>query len=78
MLYKSEITGHHEREMAAQAAQFGLKTIICNKQQVQDYETETEVDVSGGVLYLDDCHVNPAKLMQALYKRLRKWVSTFI
>lgn len=72
MLYKSEITGHHEKEMAEQAAQFGLKTVICNKQQVQDYESETEVDVAGGVLYLDDCHVNPAKLMQALYKKLRE------
>jgi D-amino-acid dehydrogenase len=72
MLYKSEITGHHEKEMAEQAKQFGLKTIVCNKQQVQDYEVETEVDVAGGVLYLDDCHVNPAKLMQALYKRLRE------
>lgn len=72
MLYKSEITGHHEKEMAEQAEQFGLKTVICNKQQVQDYESETEVDVAGGVLYLDDCHVNPAKLMQALYKRLRE------
>ncbi len=72
MLYKSEITGRHEKEMAEQAMQFGLKTIICNKQQVQDYESETEVDVAGGVLYLDDCHVNPAKLMQALYRRLRE------
>ncbi|MGN7787786.1 NAD(P)/FAD-dependent oxidoreductase [Niabella sp. 22666] len=72
MLYKSEVTGHHEKEMAEQAKQFGLKTVICNKQQVQDYESETEVDVAGGVLYLDDCHVNPAKLMQALYKRLRE------
>ncbi|MCH5719739.1 NAD(P)/FAD-dependent oxidoreductase [Niabella hibiscisoli] len=72
MLYKSELTGHHEKEMAEQAALFGLKTVVCNKQQVQDYETETEVDVAGGVLYLDDCHVNPAKLMQALYRRLRE------
>lgn len=72
MLYKSAITGHHEREMAEQAELFGLKTVICSKQQVQEYEKETEVDVAGGVLYLDDCHVNPAKLMQALYRRLRE------
>lgn len=72
MLYKSEITGRHEKEMAEQAQLFGLKTVVCDRQQVQDYESETEVDVAGGVLYLDDCHVNPAKLMQALYKKLRE------
>ena len=71
MLYKSELTGKHEREIAAQAEAFGLRTVLCNAQQVQDYEKETEVNVAGGVLYLDDCHVNPARLMQSLYKRLR-------
>lgn len=72
MLYKSENTGHHEKALVAQANSFGLKTVICNAQQVQDYEPETEVDVGGGILYLDDCHVNPSKLMQALYKKLRQ------
>ncbi|WP_262915354.1 NAD(P)/FAD-dependent oxidoreductase [Niabella ginsengisoli] len=72
MLYKSELTGKHEKEMAEQAEAFGLKTIVCNTQQVQEYETETEVDVAGGVLYLDDCHVNPEKLMQSLYKKLKE------
>lgn len=72
MLYKSAVTGRHEKEMAEQAEVYGLKTMICNASQVQDHETETEVDVAGGVLYLDDCHLNPAKLMQALYKRLQE------
>ncbi len=71
MLYKSALAGKHEKEIAEQATLFGLQTIHCNSRQVQDYETATEVEVEGGILYLDDCHLNPAKLMQALYKKLR-------
>ncbi|MBS1653782.1 MAG: FAD-binding oxidoreductase [Bacteroidetes bacterium] len=72
MLYKNEKTGDHEKHLAEQAAQLGLKTVTCNKAQVQEYETEVEVDVAGGVLYLDDCHVQPAKFMQSLYRSLKE------
>ena len=71
MLYKNEKTGYHEKQMAEQANKFGLKTIICNAEQVQKYEKEVEVNIKGGVLYLDDCYVDPAKLMQALYQYLK-------
>jgi len=48
---------------------------------VQEYETEVEVSVAGGVLYLDDCHLDSAKLMHSLYSYLQKmgvkfWVNT--
>jgi D-amino-acid dehydrogenase len=81
MLWKNEKTGDHEKHLSDQANEFGLKTIICTKQQVQDYETETAVDVAGGVLYLDDCHVNPQKLMYSLYTYLKSrgvqfWLNT--
>lgn len=72
MLYKSEKTGEHEKHLAEQAHAFGLKTITCSGQQVQDYETEVEVDVAGGVLYLDDCHLSAAKFMQSLFSHLQK------
>ncbi len=71
-LYKNEKTGNHEKHLAEQAHQFGLKTIVCNAQQVQEYETEVQVNVAGGVLYLDDCHLNSAKWMQSLYSDLHK------
>jgi len=71
-LYKTEKTGDHEKHLADQANTFGLKTILCNAQQVQEYETEVEVDVAGGVLYLDDCHLDSAKLMGLLYSYLQK------
>jgi D-amino-acid dehydrogenase len=81
MLYKTEKTGEHEKHLAEQAHEFGLKTIICTPQQVQELETEVEVDVAGGVLYLDDCHIDSAKFMQALYGYLQKsgvkfWLNT--
>jgi len=81
MLYKNATTGDHEKHLAEQANTFGLKTIICTPQQVQEYETEVEVNVAGGVLYLDDCHLNSAKFMQSLYSYLQKagvkfWLNT--
>jgi D-amino-acid dehydrogenase len=72
MLYKSEKTGEHEKHLADQANAYGLKTVICNKQQVQDYEKEVEVDVAGGVLYIDDCHLSPAAFIKSLHTHLQK------
>ena len=72
MLYKNEKTGDHEKQMAEQANKLGLKTITCNAAQVQQYEKEVEVNVAGGILYLDDCYVDPRQLMQALYAYLKE------
>lgn len=72
MLYKSAKTGEHEKHLAEQAAGFGLKTVLCNAAEVQDYEKDVEVDVAGGVLYLDDCHLNPTAFMQALRQHLQQ------
>ncbi len=81
MLYKSEKTGEHEKHLADQAQAFGLKTIHCSAQQVQEYETQVEVNVAGGVLYLDDCHLQPRKFMNSLYRQLQQegvrfWINT--
>lgn len=72
MLYKTGKTGDHEKQLAEQAGRLGLRTVICNREQVQAYETETEVDVAGGVLYLDDCHVDTTKLMKELFSYLQR------
>ncbi|GAB2824448.1 NAD(P)/FAD-dependent oxidoreductase [Ferruginibacter profundus] len=71
MLYRNEKTGDHEKHLAEQANQLGLKTITCTAAQVQDYEKEVEVNVAGGVLYLDDCYVDPGQLMRVLYACLK-------
>jgi D-amino-acid dehydrogenase len=67
MLYKNEKTGDHEKQLAELADKFGLRTVLCNREQVQAYEPETEVDVAGGILYLDDCHTDSAQFMKSLY-----------
>ncbi|HEY6504210.1 MAG TPA: FAD-dependent oxidoreductase [Chitinophagaceae bacterium] len=81
MLYKQEKTGDHEKQLADQAHGLGLKTVICTPQQVQEYETEVEVNVAGGVLYLDDCHIDTARFMCVMLSHLQKmgvkfWLNT--
>lgn len=78
MLYKKQSTGDHERHLAEQANQMGLKTLDCDATAVQHHEKEVEVNVSGGILYLDDCYVDPAKLMHALHAYLEKQGVRFI
>jgi D-amino-acid dehydrogenase len=70
-LYKNPKTGDHEKQLADQAAKLGLKTEICDAQQVQRYEPEVEVNVAGGILWLDDCHLDSAKFMKTLHKHLQ-------
>ncbi len=81
MLYRSEKTGDHEKHQAEQAHAYGLKTILCNPQQVQELEPEVEVTVAGGVLYLDDSHVDPSQFMQVMFSYLKNagvefWLNT--
>jgi len=49
----------------------GLKTQTYTAAQVQELEPEVEVDAAGGVLWLDDCHLDSAKLMKALHHFLQ-------
>ncbi len=72
MLYKNPKTAHHEEQLAQQAAGFGLKTTLLDKAGVQQLEPQVEVNALGGVLYTDDCHLNPAQLMQALVQYLKE------
>jgi D-amino-acid dehydrogenase len=72
MLSKLAKTAEHEKQLADQATGFGLKTVVCNGAEVQAYEPEVQVDVVGGVLYLDDCHLDPAAFMQALHSYLQQ------
>ncbi len=71
MLWKNEKTGDHEKHLAEQAHEYGLKTMTYTPQQVQELEKEVEVNVAGGILYLDDCHLNPGKFMHSMYSYLK-------
>ena len=81
MLYKMEKTGDHEKHLAQQANEFGLKTVTCDPREVQAYEQEVEVNVAGGILYLDDCHIDSATFMKVMYRHLQNagvvfWLNT--
>ncbi|HMG66580.1 MAG TPA: FAD-dependent oxidoreductase [Chitinophagaceae bacterium] len=78
MLYKEAATGEHEKHLAEQAEKLGLRTVVCSRNEVQQYEPEVEVDVAGGVLYQDDCHINPTEFMHTLHHHLQNSGVTFL
>lgn len=71
-LAKKQATLDHEFKLAEQAARFGLWAKPLSGAEVQELEPHVEVDVLGGVLYQDDCHCRPEKLLQALIEHLRQ------
>jgi D-amino-acid dehydrogenase len=70
-LYKTERTGDHEKHLTEQAVSLGLKTQTYTAREVQDLEPDVEADVAGGVLWLDDCHLDSGKLMRSLHGNLQ-------
>lgn len=70
MMCKQQKTLDHEFHMADEAEILGLKVERLLKHDVQQLETNVEVDVAGAVLFKDDCHFQPGKMMLALKKYL--------
>ena len=66
MMCKQQKTLDHEFHLADEAEQFGLKVDRLLKEDVQKLEPDVEIDVAGAVLFKDDCHFNPGKMMGAL------------
>ena len=66
MMCKQQKTLEHEFHLADNAEKFGLKVERLNAQQVQALEPNVELNISGAVLFKDDCHFNPGKMMIAL------------
>jgi D-amino-acid dehydrogenase len=66
MMCKQVKTLAHEFHLADDAEKLGLKVERLGAAQVQALEPDVEVDVAGAVLFKDDCHFNPGKLMRVL------------
>ncbi len=66
MMCKTQKTFDHEMHVADEAEMLGLKVDRLNKDEVQKLEPNVEVDVAGAILFKDDCHFNPGKMMIAL------------
>lgn len=72
MMCKQQKTLDHEFHLADDAEKFGLKVERLNKDAVQQLEPDVELNVAGAVLFKDDCHFNPGKMMISLKKYLEK------
>ena len=70
MMCKQQKTLEHEFHLADAAEKLGLTVERLNAQQVQELEPDVELNVAGAVLFKDDCHFHPGKMMQALLQHL--------
>ncbi len=77
MMCKQQKTLEHEFHLADEAEKFGLQVERLNKVQVQELEKEMELNVAGAVLFKDDCHFNPGKMMRTLKNYLIEKGITF-
>ena len=72
MMCKQQKTLDHEFHLADEAEKFGLKVERLKKDAVQLLEPQVELDIAGAVLFKDDCHFNPGKMIIALKNYLEK------
>lgn len=72
MLCKQPATLAHEFSLADDAEKLGLLAERLNAAQVQALEPDVELNVAGAVLFKDDCHFNPGKMMKVLKTHLEK------
>ena len=66
MMCKQQKTLDHEFHLADEAEMLGLKVARLVKHEVQQLEPNVEINVAGAVLFKDDCHFNPGKMMISL------------
>jgi D-amino-acid dehydrogenase len=72
MMCKKQSTLEHEFHLADDGEKLGLKVERLNAAAVQALEPDVELNVAGAVLFKDDCHFNPGKLMIALKNNLQQ------
>jgi D-amino-acid dehydrogenase len=77
MMCKQQKTLDHEFHLADDAEMLGLKVERLVKADVQKLEPDVEINVAGAVLFKDDCHFNPGKMMISLKKYLETKGVTF-
>lgn len=71
MLYKTEKVAEEETELAHKAISMGLPVDILDKNGIQELEPNVRLDVTGGVNYKCDGHMNPMKLMKQMISYLK-------
>ncbi len=58
-----------EQKIAAEARRLGLPAEVVSREEAQKLEPEVELDVTGGVFYPRDAHLDPFRLMATLRRR---------
>jgi D-amino-acid dehydrogenase len=66
MLYRKAGTEKHEKELAHEAAKYGIEVTMMSKTELQAAEPDVEVNCLGGAYYPIDCHLHPIHMMQAI------------
>ncbi len=72
MLCREQKTLDHEFHLADEAEKYGLKTDKLNQAQAQALEPDVALNISGAVLFKDDCHIHPGRFMLSLKNYLEK------
>ncbi len=72
MMCKGAAALEHEYHLADDAEKLGLVVERLDAAGVQALEPDVEVNVAGAVLFKDDCHFNPGKMMLALKSYLQQ------
>ncbi|MFL5808684.1 MAG: NAD(P)/FAD-dependent oxidoreductase [Flavisolibacter sp.] len=72
MYYKTEKVAEEESRLAEKAKELGIEVAVLNRQEVQELEKQTEVDVLGAVHYRCDAHLYPNKLIPQLVAHLEE------
>ena len=70
MLCKTEKALDEEAEVAAEANEIGLKAQVLGLTDLAKLDPGVTMDVAGGVHFPEDCHLDPARFMASLRRRV--------
>lgn len=70
MLYKTREAEIEEKEFARVAREHGLEVEILSHEDLQQLEPNLSLNVQGGLLFPDDAHLDPARLIKLLIEKL--------
>jgi D-amino-acid dehydrogenase len=73
MLCKTEHALQEERKAADEARRLGLNAEVVDARRIAELEPDIRIDALGGVLFSQDCHLQPLRLMQGLQDLLVKY-----
>jgi D-amino-acid dehydrogenase len=72
MLCQSQKTLDEEAEVAHQARELGLKAELLDAATASKLDPNIEMNIAGAVHFAEDCHLDPARFLASLGKRIRQ------